>query len=230
MSDIFREVDEALQREKAAKFWKEYGPTLIMAAVLLVVSTAATTGYRTWDSHRNKQETAELITAAESRDMAAAMEEAAKDTRGGHKAIALLNAAAKVAEGKDFAKAASLYQSLSDDQSAPDDLRDLATVLGVRAAMLTQTDGTVDAKAQVEKLLPVAKNKKSAFQLQAKLDAALLYGDALKDYTAALDLLNGFDADTVPDSIKEKADALKHVYEYENANAAAKTSAHQQHP
>ena len=33
MSDIFREVDEALSREKAAKFWKIYGPTLIGCAI-----------------------------------------------------------------------------------------------------------------------------------------------------------------------------------------------------
>ena len=40
MSDIFREVDEALQRDKAEKFWKEYGNTLLMALVLLVIGTA----------------------------------------------------------------------------------------------------------------------------------------------------------------------------------------------
>ena len=41
MSDIFREVDEALNKEKAAQFWKNYGPTLLLAAVILVASTAA---------------------------------------------------------------------------------------------------------------------------------------------------------------------------------------------
>ena len=227
MSDIFREVDEALSKEKAAKFWKDYGPTLIGAAVILVLSTAATTGYRTWDSWRNKEETSKLVAAAEDKDIATAMEKAATETRGGHKAVALLNAAGKHAEKKEFAKAAAIYTSLADDGSAPSDLRDLSVVLGSRATILAAGEKAPDYKALAEKLLPVAKNEGSAFHLQAKLDAALLYGDGLKDYTTALDLLKGFDAEGAADSLKEKATALKHVYEYEASKAPAKTSSPQ---
>ncbi len=228
MSDIFREVDEALQREKASKFWKEYGPTLVLAAIVLVLATAVTTGYRSWDTWRNKQETAKLVIAAEDKDMAAAMEKAAADTRDGHKVVALLNAAGTHAGKKEFAKAAELYNQAASDSSAPSDLRDLATVLYSRSALLAADDKTPDYKAQVEKLLPIAKDNGSAFQLQAKLDAALLYGDGLKDYTAALDLLKGFDAEDGQDSLSEKATALKHVYEYEAAKAPAKTSSQQE--
>jgi len=220
MSDIFNEVDEALRREKAAKFWKEYGPTLIAAAVLLVVATGITTGYKTWDSHRNKQETTKLILAAEEKDIASAMEKAATDTREGHKGVAMLNAAAKYAEKKDFTKAAALYDSLSKDSGADADLRDLGNILYARAAILTAKDKDADYKALAERLLPVAEDDKSPFQLQAKLDAALLYGNGLKDYTKALDLLQGFEADSAADSLKEKANALQHVYEYELSKTA----------
>lgn len=226
MSDIFREVDEALQKEKAAKFWKEYGPTLIAAAVIVVLSTAATTAYRTWDSSRNKAETAKLVAAAEDKDIAVAMESAAADTRTGHKAVALMNAGGQHAQKKDFAKAADLYNSVASDKSAPDDLRDLASIYYVRSALLN--DPKTDAKTLLDRLLPVAKNEKSAFHLQAKLEAALLYGETLKDYTAALALLTGFDADKGTDSLQEKATALKHVYEYELAKDSAKTSSPQQ--
>jgi hypothetical protein len=222
MSDIFREVDEALSREKAAKFWKTHGPTLILAAIVLVLSTAATTGYRTWDSWRNKEETGKLVAAAEGKDMAAAMEKAAAATRSGHKAVALLNAASKHADKKEFAKAAELYGAVSTDGSAPDDLRDLATILHTRAAILASGEKTPDYKALLEKLLPIAQNSGSAFQLQAKLDAALLYGDGLKDYTSAVDLLKGFEAENGQDSLQEKATALNHVYSYELSKAPAK--------
>ncbi len=224
MSDIFREVDEALQREKASKFWKEYGPTLVLAAIVVVTATAITTGYRSWDTWRNKQETAKLVVATENEDMAAAMEKAAADTRDGHKVVALLNAARAHADKKEFAKAAALYDQAAADGSAPSDLRDLATILYSRADLLAAGDKAADYKAHIEKLLPVANNKNSAFQLQAKLDAALLYGDGLKDYTAALGLLKGFDAGNGQDSLSEKATALKHVYEYEVLKAPAKTS------
>ncbi len=215
MSDIFREVDEALSREKAARFWKDYGPTLVAAAIILVASTAATTAYRTWDGWRDREETAKIFAAFEQKDVAPALEQAAADTRKGHKALALLNAAAQYSSDKDFAKAAGLYKSVAEDSATPDDLRDLATIYEVRASLLAQQGKTPDYKAYAEKLAPIAKNGKSTFHLQASLDAALLYGDGLKDYTAALDLLKGFDTDSVSDSLREKATALQHVYEYE---------------
>lgn len=224
MSDIFREVDEALQREKASKFWKDYGPTLVLGAIVVVLATGVTTAYRTWDTWRDKQETAKLVIATEDKDIAAAMEKAAADTRDGHKVVALLNAAGTHAGKKEFTKAAELYNQAANDGSAPSDLRDLATILYSRADLLAAGDKTPDYKAHIEKLLPIAKNKGSAFQLQAKLDAALLYGDGLKDYTAALDTLKEFDAEGGQDSLSEKATALKHVYEYEASKAPAKTS------
>ncbi len=227
MSDIFREVDEALNREKAAKFWKSYGPTLIGCAIILVLSTAITTAYRTWDSSRNKEETSKLVFAAEEKDMAAAMEDAAKDTRDGHKAVALLNAAAKHAEKKEFSKAAALYNSVFTDNSAPGDLRDLATIFYVRSKLLEEGSAKPDTKALLDQVLPVAKNDKSAFQLQAKLEAALLYGEGLKDYTSALDLLKGFDGDDASGSLQEKATALKQVYTYELAKSSQTSTAKQ---
>lgn len=227
MSDMFREVDEALSREKAAKFWKSYGPTLIGCAIILVLSTAATTAYRTWDSSRNKEETSKLVFAAEEKDMAAAMEDAAKDTRDGHKAVALLNAAAKHAEKKEFSKAGELYNTVSMDASAPGDLRDLATIFYVRSKLLEEGSAKPDTKALLDQVLPVAKNDKSAFQLQAKLEAALLYGEGLKDYTSALDLLKGFDGDDASGSLQEKATALKQVYTYELAKSSQTSTAKQ---
>lgn len=216
MSDIFREVDEALQREKAAAFWKEYGPTIIASIFVLILSTAVMTGYRTWDNWRDQQETQKLIAAQNSKDLVTAYEEAAKETRNGHEAIALLTAGNVAAEAKDFEKAAALYNAVVADKSSPADLRDLAAILAVRAAQL-QGEGKADYAALAKQLLPVTKNEKSAFQLQAKLEAALLYGDGLKDYKTALSLLDGFDGANVPGSLKEKAEALEHVYEYKQS-------------
>lgn len=215
MSDIFREVDEAMQREKAALFWKDYGPTIILSIIVIVLSTAAMTAYRTWDHWRDRQETQKLLTAQESKDLVAAYEEAAKETRKGHEAIALLSAGNAAAESKDFVKASQLYEQAASDNRTPSDLRDLASIFAVRATLLQGANATPDYAALAEKLAPIAKNAKSAFQLQAKLESALLYGDGLKNYKTAIDLLQGFDAESVPGSLQEKANALKHVYELE---------------
>jgi len=217
MSDIFRDVDEALSREKAAKFWKDYGPRLITAAIILVATTGAITAYKNWESWRNKQETAKLVAATNSEDMAAAMQSAAQDTRGSHKAIALMNAAAEQSEAKNFKEAASLYKSVAEDGSAPDELQDLAAILYTRSAVLAAGEAAPDYTALLDSVLPVAKDDKSAFQPQAKLESALLYGDGLKDYTSALALLKGLEDENIPDSLKEKATALSHVYSYEQS-------------
>lgn len=219
MSDIFREVDEALQQEKAAKLWKEYGPTLMAAIVVLIVATAATTAYRSWTSHTNQKETAKLVIAAEDKDIAAAMEKAGTSLDGAHKAIGLMNAASKAAGADDFAKAQSLYSAVASDKSAPKDLRDISTILAVRAALLVKTDKTPDYKALVETLSPIAASTRSPFAKLAKLESALLYGDGLKDYPMALAALEGFDAPELSNSIKEKALALKRVYAYEQSRA-----------
>lgn len=215
MSDIFREVDEALQKEKAAKIWKDYGPVLIMGAITLVVFTGIFTAYRTWDSHQNKIETAKLVLAAEDKDIGAAMENAALDTRKGHKAIALMNAASKAATDNDFKKASSLYESVASDKSSPLDLRHLSTILYVRTTLLIKDKEDPDYKILIEKLEPVANSTKGTFQNIAKLETALLYGDGLGDYKSALAILNDLKDESNSSSIKEKAQALNHIYNYE---------------
>lgn len=215
MSDIFREVDEALQKEKADQFWKSYGPTLVLAAIVMIAASGLTSAYIAWNTWENNKETAKLVAASEDKDIAAAMEKAAADTRSGHKAVALIIAANQYAGKKDFAKAATTYGTVADEGSAPDDLRDLAVILQTRAILLIPENKTPEYKALAEGLENIARNDKSAFHFHAALDGALLYGDGLKDYTKALELLKSFDTDGAPDSLKEKAAALKNVYGYE---------------
>lgn len=215
MSDILREADEALEREKFAKLWKEYGPVLILALIVLVISTAGFTAYRTWDASENHKETSTLLSALGNPE---ALEKAAGDTRKGHEAIALLNAAAIHADKKDFAKAAELYGRAAQDSKVSADLRDLASILQSRSTLLAAGDKP-DYKAALDIVLPVAK-KKGVFAQQAQLDAAALYGDGLKDYAAALELLKGFDKDSTSDSLQEKANALRHVYQFEQGKSS----------
>lgn len=217
MSDIFREVDEALQREKAAKFWKQYGPLLVGGALLLVIATGAGTAWRTWNESSNRAETGRLIAAMESQDMAPALEKFAASADGGQRAVALMNAAARYATEKNFAKAATSYKQVADDKNAPQDLRDLSAILSAQS--LQHTDEKQDYAAIIETLKPAASRKEGAFMLQAKLESALLYGDGLKDYASALKMLEGFDAAGIPASLQEKANALTHVYKYESQTA-----------
>jgi KUP system potassium uptake protein len=59
------------------------------------------------------------------------------------------------------------------------------------------------------------RHKRFFFLVVGVFGAALLYGDGLKDYTAAIEILKLLDEQKPSKSLKEKASALKHVYEYE---------------
>lgn len=218
MSDIFREVDEALQKEKAERLWKEYGPILLIAAITLVLSTAVITAYRTWDNHRNQHETQKLVDALSSENMAEALLSVSKDTRETQASIALMVAAAAHSEKGEIDKAIPLYKQVMDDSGAPHDFRDLASILYTRATLIQDPSKASD-KDLLKNLLSVAKDDDAAFQLQAKLDAALLYGQGQGKYDEAIKLLNDIDEEKMTDSLKEKAAALKHVYEYERSKS-----------
>jgi len=65
MSDIFREVDEDLRRDRLDKLWRRFSPALIGGAALVI---AATAGYVTWDrwqTSRLQERTAVLAQALE---------------------------------------------------------------------------------------------------------------------------------------------------------------------
>ena len=224
MSDIFREVDEALQQDKAAKAWKEYGPTLMACAVIIVLSTAASTAFMTWNKYRNASETARLVTAMESGEGSAALlQEIAKDTRGKHEAIALMTAAGMVADKKEYKEAAALYKQAYEN-GAPDALDGLARVLYVRSTLAANENAAADDLLSV--LKPVANDKNSPWQWPAKIDAALITAHMTKDYAAAAAYLNGAEETTdLPSTLSSRAIALHQLY---SAQAGIATAAPKQ--
>ena len=106
MADIFREIDEELQQEKAAKLWKRYGPYVIALAVLVI---AAVAGYRFWQSYEADQRAAqsaryEAAARAVGEDPAAAAAgfgALAGDSNAGYAALASLRQAAASIEAGD---------------------------------------------------------------------------------------------------------------------------------
>lgn len=207
MSDIFREVDEALQREKAEKLWREYGPTLMAAAVLLVLGTALGVAWRSWDHSRDETETAKLLTAIDADSPAAALEQIGQDSRNGVEAIALMSAAQAKLSEDDFAGAAALYKQAAQDRGTPRDLRDLSRILFVRIS----PDATSEQKHAV--LEPVLSREASPFIWQARIEAALLAA-AQSNYQEAAGYFDELDEAqaTLPPSLADRARALRQLY------------------
>lgn len=64
MSDIFREVEEEVRRERYAQLWKKYGDVVIAAAALLILAAAGFQVWRYYD-HRAREQASQQYQAAQ---------------------------------------------------------------------------------------------------------------------------------------------------------------------
>ncbi len=146
MSDIFREVDEDLRRERYKKLWDRYGSYVIGLAVLIVVATA---GYRGWEYWQNRQAQAsgdrfvaalKLADDGKHDEAIAALDTLVKDGSGGYPALASFRIAAEKAAAGDDAGAVAEYEAIVARRDAPILVADLARL---RAAMILADNASV---------------------------------------------------------------------------------------
>lgn len=227
MSDILQEIDDAMKREKAEKFWKENGPTLVISAIALVVFTGVFAGWNTYKLKVNTRQTGLLISALETQFPETALDAVTPSLKGSHKAIAMMQSAGIKAQGKTPAAAIALYRDIAADRSTPAMLRDLA----ILNAVILEWEGGADAaksRTLLGELKPVT-NAKDPWGKQASVQAALIAGDGLQDYKAALEYLaTAVNDPATPPKLKERAMALEHIYTMkaaQNRKAVTKTEA-----
>ena len=167
MSDIIREIDEELRRERLQKLWERYGLYVVGAALLVVLGVA---GWRGWEWYVSREaakagarfetalELAEANKRTEADELLAAL---TKDAPAGYALLARLRAAAEIAE-RDKAAGAAAYDALANDPSVEPTLRDLAQV---RAALaLVDSASPAEIASRLEPL--IAAN--SAFRPSAR--------------------------------------------------------------
>ena len=146
MSDIFREIDEEVRRDKAAAILKRYGNVFLALAVIAIGAVAA---WQYWVYRQNaaaQAEGARLEAALKSSrdgssaEAEAALKDIASTAPAGYREIARFRLAAETAKG-DPAAGAAAFQALAADSSLSQLYRDLA---GLRAGMLKVDTGTYD--------------------------------------------------------------------------------------
>jgi hypothetical protein len=155
MSDIFREVDEEVRRDKAEEFWKKHQNHILIAALLIVLAAA---GYRFWDNQRLKaaqeagaqfEQALQLDHDGKTTEANAALAKIAADSPGGYRTLARLAHAALLAKS-DAKGAISAYDALAEDGSIGPLFEDAARL---RAALLRVDAGEADkAKSAFEAL------------------------------------------------------------------------------
>lgn len=172
MSDILREVDEELRRERYQKLWERYGIYLVGAALVLVVAVA---GWRGWEWYQAREasragarfETAlELDAAGKQSEAEEILTALTKDAPRGYRTLARFRIAAELSK-RDRSAGAAAYDVLADDTSVESSFRDLARV---RAALaLVDTASASEIARRVDPL--IAGN--SAFKASAREILAL---------------------------------------------------------
>ncbi len=208
---FIQEVDDALKQERLEKLWKKYGNFIIIAVIALVVGTAAITGWKSWNKRQNEIETKRLVNILETGDFEGKdFLDFLNNTRPGHKAIALLNAAGSSIEREEKEKARSLYISISNDPSIDSVYRDLATIMNVRLGL---SDEEVNHTELLPLLEPIVNAPENPWYPTALFHKALLIAHGKKDLKKATDTLNLLlDSDKASPTLKEQARALVHVY------------------
>ncbi len=136
MADIFKEVDEDLRRDQAAKVWKKYGAYVIGAAVLLVLATAGFQAWQWWDVKQRSQRSASYMAAVELLQQETGEEAAAAfgdlaDPDGSYGTLAAFNQARLLAEAGDTAAAIDLWERLAASAAAGPGFQGAATLLSV---------------------------------------------------------------------------------------------------
>lgn len=207
MSDIFKEVDEEVRRDKALEFWARNQIYLIALAIVVI---AAAGGWRYYENRKRaaaeeagaRYEAAlQLTREGKSAEADATFQDIIKQAPAGYVLLARFRGAAELA-ATDKAKAVAIYDGLAGDGTLDPLMRDVARL---RAAMLRLDSGDLaDIKSRLE---PIAVPS-NAFRNSAR---ELLAFAALKadDLEAAGKWLDAIVVDSqAPQGIRQRAEAL----------------------
>lgn len=218
MSDIFREVDEDVRRDKATELWNQYQNYVYALVAIIVLATA---GYRFYDYRRTAEAEAagaayqaalKLGLQGKTDEAIAAFSKVESEGAAGYRTLARMAIAGETSK-KDPKAGAEAFDAIANDASVDPLLRD-ATRLRAALARLDAGD-VAAAKGALDAL--AAGN--GAYRNSARLALA---AEALKekDYASAGKTLDAIVADPVaPEAERQAATTLLGVVA---SNAPAK--------
>lgn len=202
MTDIFAEVDDAFRQERMVKLWKDYGKYFIAFIVSVIVFTAAIAAYKSWDDATSKKQSETVLAAIESPDFPENISVDKKGLRPAIKALLFFQTAQRHYENGDIETTKTYYQAVIDSKARH--YSDMARLALAALSPETSPQAT---------LAPILKNKKNIWRPEALIQLALYQANIEKDYTAALSSIKEVElAQNALPSLKQKADALKHLY------------------
>ncbi len=196
MSDIFREVDEDLRRDRATELAKKYGPYFIGFAVAIVLGTLGYQLWHDWDLDRRTERSEayaaalELVAGGKTEDALAALE-ALGEPDGGYGTLATFERARLLAEEGRRDEALAQWEILAAGETGGPALEGVARLFFV---MHQIDDGDPDELRTMLQPLMAAGNgfRPLAMELDAQLavregdreKARQIYAEIADDLTA----------------------------------------------
>lgn len=169
MSDILREVDEEIRRERYMRLWERYGAYVVGAALLLVIGIG---GWRAWEwylageaaeSGARFQQALQLANDDKSAEALAILNDMTRDAAGGYQVLARFRAAGEIS-AKDPQAGVAAFDAIAADTSLAPALRDMARLHA--GYLLVDTASVAEMKQRMEPLTgPEAPFRHSANEL-----------------------------------------------------------------
>jgi hypothetical protein len=211
MSDLFREVDEEIRKDKAAELWAKHGTKLMLAATLIIAGVAGWQAYTRYEFGQRAAlgaafEAAMAEANAEKPEATASLTALAEGKTGTYPALARFRLASDLArKAQDEAgrkDAASAFDALAKDAALPAEWRELASL---RAAYVLLDDAHfADVEARLTPLMAAGK----PFRHSAR-EALALAAWRVNNQDRALDTLQQIILDTeTPQNMRQRAEAM----------------------
>jgi hypothetical protein len=203
LSDIFREVEEDVRREKLQKFWKAYGDYMIALVALIILGIA---GFELWQRYQaNQRDKAAVAFAAAQRitdpkRAAEAFADLAKTAPNGYRLLSRVEQADSMLASGQRETAIALYKEI-----AAEDKGGIGAIARLRAGWAT-ADTT--SRAELQTLLAPLETPSGTWKPMA--DEILAYSDYrnhdLAKATQEFDALSNDPAS--PGYVKSRARAM----------------------
>lgn len=156
MSDIFREVDEDVRRDRILEIWKKYQWLIIAAAAAVILATGGWRAYQYWQTRkaesasRHYERAIELSRAGDSAQAQAELDRLVTKGPFGYRTLSRMRLAAERGKANP-AEGAKAFDELAQDASIGPVFQDVAKL---RAAILLMD--TADPKDIRSRLEPLA--------------------------------------------------------------------------
>jgi len=222
--DLMLDVEESLRQERLKKIWDEYGSSLITGMILAVLITAFIVGWRSWNQKVDRAQTVIVVEAIESDAAPDEILDIASDLRAGKKVLLQFHAAKLFLDDGKTAEALDVYDRIATHADTPDYFASYAAIVALRA--LQGSDDLNADNPYLATAYETAADQDSPWWPLASIEAAVFTAHHNYDYDGAIAYLDPvINAPEILQSVRQRAQALKHVYEVEASRTVIEEAA-----